>query len=239
MKRIKTLLSFFALSALFAGVPEAQESGMREWTVLVEKKIKGEFVRVEGDKVVLRTPSGKIRKGKIDKLTSEDQARVRKLAQKQQDSSERGGDLDEKFRKMFGDELLTTEGEDVDVEKLAGKTVGAYFSAHWCPPCRKFTPELVKIYKEWKKEGKDIEIVFVSRDRGEDEMEEYMEWGEMPWLAIPYESEKRDGLVSDLNVQGIPKLIIFNSKGEIITRNGRGFVSKFGTQAPEKWGTQE
>jgi hypothetical protein len=32
-------------------------------------------------------------------------------------------------------------------EELAPKQIyGLYFSAHWCPPCRKFTPQLVAYY---------------------------------------------------------------------------------------------
>ena len=32
-------------------------------------------------------------------------------------------------------------------EELAPKQIyGLYFSAHWCPPCRKFTPQLVTYY---------------------------------------------------------------------------------------------
>ena len=51
---------------------------------------------------------------------------------------------------------------------IEGKNViGLYFSAHWCPPCRGFTPQLAKAYSEYvAKVGNSaaIEVVFVSSD---------------------------------------------------------------------------
>ena len=45
--------------------------------------------------------------------------------------------------------------------------VGLYFSAHWCGPCRSFTPRLVEGYRERAGAGKALEgkmdIIFVSR----------------------------------------------------------------------------
>jgi thioredoxin-like negative regulator of GroEL len=42
-----------------------------------------------------------------------------------------------------------------------------YFSAHWCPPCRQFTPQLASLYKQAKAAGRKFEVVFVSADREE------------------------------------------------------------------------
>ena len=52
-----------------------------------------------------------------------------------------------------------------------GKHVAYYFSAHWCPPCRKFTPELVKTYNAMVTAGTQFEIVFVSADRSDEAFE--------------------------------------------------------------------
>merc|ERR1712216_834196 len=67
------------------------------------------------------------------------------------------------------------------------KAVGIYFSAHWCPPCRGFTPKLAEMYNNGLKEA-GLEIVFVSSDRDQESFNEYL--AEMPWLAVPF--EKRD-----------------------------------------------
>ena len=74
---------------------------------------------------------------------------------------------------LFGDVLVGRDGTERDTTTaLAGKTVGIYFSAHWCPPCRGFTPQLAASYTDHLK-AKDLEIVFVSSDRDEPSFKEY------------------------------------------------------------------
>ena len=53
------------------------------------------------------------------------------------------------FVELFGEQLLTKDGLEFTENLLSGKSaVAIYFSAHWCPPCRGFTPELAKMYSE-------------------------------------------------------------------------------------------
>ena len=47
-----------------------------------------------------------------------------------------------------GAALLRKDGSRVSVDALQGKMVALYFSAHWCPPCRGFTPKLKAFYDE-------------------------------------------------------------------------------------------
>jgi len=74
--------------------------------------------------------------------------------------------------------------------KLVLLLLGLYFSAHWCPPCRAFTPELVDFYKKFKStdRGDQLEIIFVSFDRNEGNFKSYFD--EMPWLAVPYDDQE-------------------------------------------------
>ena len=89
------------------------------------------------------------------------------------------------FKALLGETLVGKDGTDIGIEAICGegKTVGIYFSAHWCPPCRSFTPKLAEFYKNLHAE-KNFEIVFVSSDKKEDEFRGYYE--EMPWLALPF-----------------------------------------------------
>uniref|UniRef100_A0A1I7YEM5 Thioredoxin domain-containing protein n=1 Tax=Steinernema glaseri TaxID=37863 RepID=A0A1I7YEM5_9BILA len=103
-------------------------------------------------------------------------------------------------------------------EALAGKIVALYFSAHWCPPCRQFTPVLKDFYKEL--EGEDFEIVFVSFDRSEPDLKAYLSECHGDWLHIPFGSDHIQELASKFDVNGIPELVVIKPNGDIITDDG-------------------
>jgi thiol-disulfide isomerase/thioredoxin len=142
------------------------------------------------------------------------------------------------FASLFGDSLLRGPGgSEVSTSKeLNGKVVALYFSAHWCPPCRQFTPMLAQqAYAQMKKLGYPFEVVFASHDRSEDAFNEYLD--DMPWLALPY-SEKNGRiaeLVERFNPRGaIPSLIIFHRSGKVITTEGVRTIAedRFGERFP-------
>jgi len=127
------------------------------------------------------------------------------------------------LKALLGSKLLKDD-TTVDTESLEGKVVGLYFSAHWCPPCRGFTPVLAEKYKEVQAAGKNFEIVFVSSDRDEDSFKEY--FNDMPWLALPYEErDMKAKLSKKYKVSGIPSLIILDESGKVITTDGRSAVT--------------
>ncbi len=52
------------------------------------------------------------------------------------------------------DEVITKEGNKALKDVLEGyKLYAIYFSAHWCPPCRNFTPMLAEFYNAVNKDG--------------------------------------------------------------------------------------
>ena len=138
--------------------------------------------------------------------------------------------------KLFGSTLTKNSalaGSTSDVstaEALKGKRVAIYFSAHWCPPCRSFTPKLAERYKELVGKGEDFEIVFVSSDKNESSFQDY--FGEMPWLALPFaDRDAKAQLSKKFKVSGIPALIILDEAGELINKEGRSVVMR----DPSEW----
>merc|ERR1719284_1880447 len=140
------------------------------------------------------------------------------------------------FWDALGSEFLKgTDGETVDVDELKGKGkyIGLYFSAHWCPPCRGFTPDLVKAYTNHLK-AKGLEIIFVSSDKSPKEFQEY--YGTMPWLAIPNGDARKNKLSKLFGVEGIPTFALVDAAtGATITTNARGNVSSDPEGASFPW----
>eukprot|EP00586_Coscinodiscus_wailesii_P000291 CAMPEP_0172485390 /NCGR_PEP_ID=MMETSP1066-20121228/13459_1 /TAXON_ID=671091 /ORGANISM="Coscinodiscus wailesii, Strain CCMP2513" /LENGTH=723 /DNA_ID=CAMNT_0013250659 /DNA_START=57 /DNA_END=2228 /DNA_ORIENTATION=+ len=120
---------------------------------------------------------------------------------------------------LLGDKLLKYDGEEIATASLSlstKKQILLYFSAHWCPPCKAFTPIISEAYKGYKEkvgEEAEVEIVFISRDSDAKTFAQYHK--EMSFLAIPFD-EDRTGLATKFEIDGIPTLIAINQKGEKI-----------------------
>ncbi|GIY04447.1 nucleoredoxin [Caerostris extrusa] len=93
--------------------------------------------------------------------------------------------------------LISSSGDKLSYESVSCNIKGLYFSAHWCPPCKAFTPQLIKLYRKLQKIGKKFEIIFTRK--------------ELPRL---------------FGVGGIPCLIILDENNSIITKEGRVEVNE-------------
>jgi nucleoredoxin len=135
---------------------------------------------------------------------------------------------------LLGSKLITKDGDGDTAELLNGKGgVALYFSAHWCPPCQRFTPMLADWYKTSLK-AKGLEVVFVSSDKDEAAFAEYYE--SMPWLAVPFDAKDiKTALDKKFKVQGIPTIIILDSDGNLLNKNGRGVISSDPTGENFPW----
>lgn len=123
-------------------------------------------------------------------------------------------------------------GEDVDGKALKGKYVGFYFSASWCPPCRGFTPDLVKFRKT---HADEFEVLLVGADRSAAEHARYMQEYDMPWPALAYGSKKSEELSETFGIRAIPALVVVGPDGTVLSAKGRAEVESLGTQALGEW----
>lgn len=110
-----------------------------------------------------------------------------------------------------------------DDTTLAGtRHFAIYYSAHWCPPCRAFTPKLVEWYKTTKAAHPDFELIFVSSDNSEKEMEGYMAEASMPWPALDYGKKRSNKSITKYAGSGIPCLVFIDAEGKVLSHSYEG-----------------
>jgi len=81
---------------------------------------------------------------------------------------------------------------------------------------------------------KQVEVIFVSRDRNQGEFDGYYE--EMPWLAVPLaEQDRINELRAVCQVAGIPKLVLMRKDGTLASEACRMDVEQKGPLALAAW----
>ncbi|EFO92968.1 hypothetical protein CRE_10081 [Caenorhabditis remanei] len=135
---------------------------------------------------------------------------------------------------MKGVMLLKQDLSEVPAEEaLKGKVVVAlYFSAGWCPPCKQFTPKLVRFYHHLKKAGKPIEVVFFSRDRSKADLEENFTEKHGDWLCVKYGDDILTRYQSKFEIKTIPVLRVINAAGKMVVVDGKSEVVDKGKADP-------
>ena len=132
----------------------------------------------------------------------------------------------------FPSGVKQVDGTPVSYKQLEDKVVAIYFSAHWCPPCRRFVPVLQKLYDKHKNK---LEIVFVSVDHSPATKERYIKESKMSWLTIDFQSEDSDRLIGGLGIQTFPTLVVLNDDAKIITMDGYPQLSQAPDEAWKYW----
>jgi thiol-disulfide isomerase/thioredoxin len=124
--------------------------------------------------------------------------------------------------------LVLKDGSKVRAsDHVAGKThIGLYFSAHWCPPCRAFTPTLAAFYDDAAVYAPGLEILFVSADDDQEQFTDYHE--EQPWPAFEFGecgSSAKDDLMEAFKVGSFPTFLILDANtGKVLIEDGRARV---------------
>jgi nucleoredoxin len=101
------------------------------------------------------------------------------------------------------------------------KFYALYYGAGWCPPCRVFSPDLVKFADEALPKHPELAIVLLSNDHQPSEMFAYMKDEKMPFPAVlPAELDKSSLLSSyAADTKLIPHIVIVDRFGKMIVDN--------------------
>ena len=121
-----------------------------------------------------------------------------------------------KFSSILGEHIILNKGELLTTDHhLENKIVGLYFSSSWCPPCQRFTPELIQFYNRHHQDS-NFEIVLIPYH--EDNLTQYKKYfSKMPWAShLIKDNFDIENLRKRYKCISVPTLIFINSQGAII-----------------------
>ncbi|KAK1308634.1 putative nucleoredoxin 2 [Acorus calamus] len=128
------------------------------------------------------------------------------------------------------DFLISSDGSQIGIGELEGKTIGLYFSANWNTQCESFTPVLADVYNQLKADKSPFEVVYVSSDEDQRSFDRFH--GLMPWLAVPFSDlQCKKSLTQRFQIEAVPSLIMFDPNGETLQMEGVEIVYRYGARA--------
>jgi thiol-disulfide isomerase/thioredoxin len=133
------------------------------------------------------------------------------------------------LKQYFNEEIMRAKGGKANLGSLRGKYVGIYFSAHWCPPCRNFTPKLVSFRNRFKNK---FEVIFVSADNSLGERSRYIKEASMPWLVAKYKGQDDGQLSRRFKVSGIPSLVVLDPEGKVVSTSATRAINSSQSRFP-------
>lgn len=220
-------LSLFGFTLVLASSAIA---AVETWTGLDGQTMQAEFVAVKGSYVSFRKADGSAYIYPIAKLSDADRARVEALdngsllptADSASDNDPAKAALPVgKITNQIAARLVTLQGKSLiplPFARLEGvKYYAVYFSAGWCGPCHHFTPQLIEAYGKLKATHPEFEVVFVSSDRSEREMQAYMAEYKMPWPALRHSAIASTTALQRYAGNGIPNLVFIDADGDILS----------------------
>jgi len=210
VEKEKTLLHAGASAELIAALKSGTYSLSPEQMTIAQRQI--------ADQTKRRAAEAE-RSQQFDRLYQSQMARERAAARPQAPNANAIREL------VKGDLVSLHNGalghfDDEALEKK--KLIALYFSAHWCAPCRKFTPELVEYYNRVATQHPEFEIVFVSFDKSQFAMETYMREANMPWPAIDFPKLQGKDAIRKYAGNGIPCLVLVDATGKVISSTFAG-----------------
>jgi peroxiredoxin len=104
--------------------------------------------------------------------------------------------------------------------KIGSKLLLIDFWAAWCIPCREENPNLVRVYREYKKKGFDI--FGVSLDQTKTDWVKAIADDKITWTQVSAIQSGNSTVAELYAVNAIPSNFLLDETGTIIARNLRG-----------------
>jgi thiol-disulfide isomerase/thioredoxin len=92
-----------------------------------------------------------------------------------------------------------------------------YHAARWCPYTQKFTPGLLKFYKDMKPKHPEFEVIYVPVEKSAAELQTYAKEIGFPWPAVDFNKKKQLAVLAwTLGHAPTPELGVYDRYGNIV-----------------------
>ena len=113
-------------------------------------------------------------------------------------------------------DLVDVQGKKVSLKDFRGKKLLIDFWASWCPDCRKASPKLVALYKEYKDKG--LEILSVSLDEDLEAWQAAISKDQYTWPQALAKGVWKSDAAQTYALRWIPTAILLDKDGKILKR---------------------
>ncbi len=119
-------------------------------------------------------------------------------------------------------DLVDVNGKSVELSDFKGKVVYIDFWASWCGPCRMMMPFSKKLHDELtEKEKKQIIFLYISIDAAKDAWLNGIKSMDIQGENVHSPGNWNSKAVKYFQINGIPRYMIMNKKGEIVDFNAK------------------
>lgn len=109
--------------------------------------------------------------------------------------------------------LVTSEGEEMQLDEMQGKVVLLDFWATWCGPCKESLPEIQRIARDYANDPIFV-VISVSQDADASAWKNFVQKNNMTW---PQYRDANNALSSSYGVTSIPHFFTIDTNGILKT----------------------
>jgi thiol-disulfide isomerase/thioredoxin len=109
--------------------------------------------------------------------------------------------------------MVTSEGEELQLDDMNGKVVLLDFWATWCGPCKQTLPEIARIAKDYANDP-TLVVISVSQDADANAWKTFIQQNNMTW---PQYRDANNALGSAYGVSAIPHFFTIDTNGILKT----------------------
>ncbi len=112
-------------------------------------------------------------------------------------------------------DLQRIDGEAISLEKLRGRVVFVNFWATWCPPCRKETPSMQRLYQKLREEPFEMLAISIDSPDAESAVRDFRdEFG----LGFPILMDSDKSVYNSYHAYGVPESFLLDAQGRLVER---------------------